>query len=113
MAPPNASLNAHVSLRYERSSIIHTTQFILSASDEELVLDCSSGPIPAEASGEHILPIHARHALPWSAAYRLRDSLQQIIAQHEQRRENAVPQTTSMNNPQRYAGLPRIESAHA
>ena len=100
-----------ISVRYEQSIIQLTTQFILSASAEELVLDCSSGPLLDEEKQRQVLPIHARHALPWSAARRLCDSLQQALRQHElYASQGSDAGSTAI--PARHAGLPRLESTH-
>jgi hypothetical protein len=92
-----------VTVRYEQATVTHTTQFVLSANAEEVVLDCSSGPIPGEGN-EQILPIHSRHALPWSAVRRLSDSLRQMIDKYEQQTatQTQIPQHSE-------AGLPPIE----
>ncbi len=64
-------------MRYDAMTVTHTTQFVLCASDEQLVLECSSGLI----TGDDVptLPIHSRLALPWTAATRLHELLDKAL----------------------------------
>jgi hypothetical protein len=103
--------SSQISIRYEQSTIQLTTQFVMSASDEQLVLDCSSGPLLDEDKQQQVLPIHARHALPWSAARRLCESLQDIIRRHDQHVSQRMHAAKSVEST-RHAGLARIEDAH-
>lgn len=96
-----------VTIRYDQSTVTHTTQFVLSANSEEVVIDCSSGPIPGGSTDEQVLPIHSRHALPWSAVRRLSDSLRQMLDKHDRKINAPTPKFV-----ERQAGLPRIEGAH-
>lgn len=98
----------NIAIRYDQATVTHTTQFVLSANSEEVILDCSSGPIPGEAE-EQLMPIHSRHALPWSAVRRLSDSLRRLLDTHD-RQTGQIPQPKLA---QRQPGLPRIEDANA
>lgn len=73
-----------ISVRYDKSSVLYTTQFVLSPSDEEILLDFSSGLI-ADSTNANTLPIHTRLAMSWSAAERLARVLSDIVAQKKQR----------------------------
>jgi len=97
----------NIAIRYDQATVTHTTQFILSANSEEVILDCSSGPIPGDAE-EQLMPIHSRHALPWSAVRRLSNSLRQMLDKHD-RQSQQVPQPKFS---QRQPGLPRIGDAN-
>ncbi len=99
--------STNIAIRYDQSTVTHTTQFILSANSEAVVIDCSSGPIPGHTSDEQVLPIHSRHALPWSAVRRLSGSLRQMLDKHDRQVNAPAPKFI-----ERQAGLPRIEGAH-
>jgi hypothetical protein len=75
--------NENISVRYDQAAITHTSQFIISPSHEELILDLSSGLIQA-AEGDQLLPIHTRLALPWSTVERLARLLNQVVDQRKQ-----------------------------
>jgi len=101
-------------VQYEQTAVTLARQFILSASEEEVLLDCSSGLITGE-NGEQLLPIHSRLAMPWSAARRLIDLLNQVVGQEDLRGhnssndKNALANDASEESP-RTAKLPRMES---
>ena len=96
-----------IAIRYDDATVSLTTQFLLSGDPEQLLLDCSSGPIPGAVQGEQLMPIHSRHAMPWSAVRRLSDSLRQMLEQHD--RDAAKVGTPHIG---RSAALPRIEGSH-
>ena len=66
-------------VQYANQSIQYTTQFLASAGDEEVILDCGSVMVPGGASGPEQLPVHTRMALPWSAVERLHQLLGQLV----------------------------------
>lgn len=68
----------NVAIRYDKASITHTSQFLLSPGDEELVVDLSSGLI-RETAGSETLPIHTRLSMSWSTAERLASLLHQVV----------------------------------
>ena len=68
----------NVAIRYDKASITHTSQFLLSPGDEELVVDLSSGLI-RETTGSETLPIHTRLSMSWSTAERLASLLNQVV----------------------------------
>ena len=98
----------NIAIRYDKASVTHTTQFLLSANSEEVIMDCSSGPIAIDG-GEQLLPIHSRHAIPWSAVRRLSDSLRRMLEAYERQNTQVAPP----HFPRRQPGLPRIEEFHA
>ncbi len=103
--------NQPVSVSYETTQILHITQFLLSASGEEVIVDCSSGPIPDRDQPNGLkVPVHARIALPWSAAQRLAQSLQQAIA-NQNRQQHAQP--TAQPQPQSPVAAPAQTNPHA
>ena len=71
----------NVAIRYDQASITHTSQFLLSPGDEELVVDLSSGLI-RESTANETLPIHTRLSMSWSTAERLAELMNQVVQQH-------------------------------
>jgi len=101
-------------IKYEQPAVTLAKQFILSASDEELMLDCSSGIITGE-NGEQLLPIHSRLVMPWSAARRLCELLHQVVGQQEARgsltpSDKAARALNADKKPRRAAKLPKMET---
>jgi len=70
-------------IRYDKSEITFITQFLVSPSDEEVLLDLSSGLLNDD-SNPKTLPIQNRIALPWSTAERLATVLNQVVAAKKQ-----------------------------
>ena len=52
-----------IQLRYEQTQVLYATQFVISATGEEVIINFSSGALPDANSGENYLPIHTRIAL--------------------------------------------------
>lgn len=85
-----------ISIRYEKASIAYATQFLISPSQEEVLLDLASGLVTDESQNK-ILPIHTRLALPWSATERLAKILNQVVAKRQQLVQQE-PQTSSTDD---------------
>ena len=99
--------------QYDQRSATYTTQFLMSATDEELVLDCSSGVIQ-DAAGQPVLPIHTRLAIPWSSAKQLKALLDQVVDAQDARDRTANGQGTTPVAPletTRTAQLPTFEGS--
>ena len=75
-------MNQPLNLQYANPSLLYTTQFIASLSDEEVVLDCGSIVVSSAQDEPRQLPIHTRMALPWSAVVRLHGLLGDLIESH-------------------------------
>jgi len=99
---PRPKGKAPFTVRYEQTTALHTSQFVLNAGPEEVMIDCSSGLIREGQGDEGVLPIHTRLALPWSTARQLADLMLQVIMQQEMGSERGGPRT---------AQLPRMESS--
>lgn len=107
----NTNDQTPIGIRYEQTTIINATQFLISGDDEQLILDGSSGPIRSEDGESAVLPIHTRLGMTWSAARRLTASLNEAMRRHETGQLD-VPDTSYERQDKRQAGLPRIDDAH-
>lgn len=74
-------------IRYDKSEIAYVTQFLVSPSSEEVLLDLSSGLLN-DGSQPKTLPIQTRIALPWSAVERLAKILTQVVETKERQSVN-------------------------
>ena len=70
-----------VKVRYNETSALYASQFIVNTSNEDLTINFSSGPITDPATGESVLPVHTRIAMTLSAAQRLHAVLGNILKQ--------------------------------
>ncbi|ALG66890.1 DUF3467 domain-containing protein [Beggiatoa leptomitoformis] len=69
-----------VRVRYEQTTAIYASQFVLSVTGEEVIVNFSSGSLPDPATGEAHLPVHTRIALSPDGAKRLVNLLNQALA---------------------------------
>jgi hypothetical protein len=84
------------SVRYERSEISYITQFLVSSSKEEVLVDLSPGLLE-NGSQPKTLPIQNRIAMPWSTVERLAAVLNQVVATRQQKMNKApAPQFTNV-----------------
>lgn len=60
-----------IKVRYNETSSLYASQFILNSSEEDVTINFSSGPLVDPASGETMLPIHTRISLTRDGARRL------------------------------------------
>lgn len=67
-------------VRYEQTQALYASQFILNASEEEIIVNFSSGSLPDPQTGETHLPIHSRIALSKEGARRLLNLLNQALS---------------------------------
>lgn len=68
-----------IKVRYNETSALYASQFIVNTSNEDLTINFSSGPITDPASGESILPVHTRMAMTINGARRLHAVLGNIL----------------------------------
>ena len=68
-----------IKVRYNETSALYASQFIVNTSGEDLTINFSSGPITDPASGESILPVHTRMAMTINGARRLHAVLGNIL----------------------------------
>ncbi|NJO15743.1 MAG: hypothetical protein HC877_08340 [Thioploca sp.] len=67
-------------LRYEQTSALYASQFVISATGEEVIINFSSGTLTEPNNGETYLPIHTRIALSVSGARKLVNLLNQALS---------------------------------
>jgi len=67
-------------LRYEQSSALYASQFVITANGDEVIVNFSSGSLPDSASGDSILPIHTRIALSTKGAQKLANLINQALS---------------------------------
>ena len=95
------------SIRYDRSEIAYITQFLVSPSNEEVLLDLSSGLLNDDSEPK-TLPIQSRIALPWSTVERLASVLNQVVAAQRQRTTNSESTPIPNVGPVPQATLPQM-----
>ncbi|MDD2814783.1 MAG: DUF3467 domain-containing protein [Thiotrichaceae bacterium] len=71
-------------VRYEQTQALYASQFVLNASEEEIIINFSSGSLPDPQTGETHLPIHSRVALSTEGARRLLNLLNQALSATQQ-----------------------------
>jgi hypothetical protein len=103
---PESPQQQTVKVRYEETQALFASQFMINASDEDVVINFSSGHISDPNTGESILPIHTRIALTPGATIRLVNTLTQVI--DNMKRANQVKE--GKNKLEHEAGLPKISS---
>lgn len=67
-------------LRYEQTSALYASQFVISATGDEVIINFSSGTLTDSNNGETYLPIHTRIALSASGARKLVNLLNQALS---------------------------------
>ncbi len=74
-----------IRVRYNETSALFASQFIVNTSAEDVTINFSSGPIGDPATGETILPVHTRMAMTMEGARRLHAVLGNILKTDENR----------------------------
>jgi len=82
-----------IKVRYNETSSLFASQFIINASAEDVTINFSSGPLNDPTSGETILPIHTRMSMTMAGTHRLHAVLGKILAEQteKQNRDNIPP----------------------
>lgn len=86
------------SIRYDQAEIKYITQFLVSPSNEEVLLELSSGLLN-DGSEQKTLPIQTRVALPWSAVERLNAVLNKVVAAKKQQTATASKTRPAPHTP--------------
>lgn len=92
MSDPAEPSSASVKLRYEQTSAVYASQFVVNASQEDLVINFSSGYINDPRSGENTLPIHTRVAMSPAGVSRLVNTLTRALKSIEEARNARASQ---------------------
>lgn len=66
-------------VKYEDMTARYANQIVLTAGQEEVFLDFSSGVIPDQGGGVSVLPIHTRIAMPHGALQRFHQMLTKLV----------------------------------
>ncbi len=80
-----------VKVRYNETSALFASQFIINTSAEDITINFSSGPLSDPANGETILPVHTRMAMTRAGARRLHAVLGNILNQQPESGEKIPP----------------------
>ena len=68
-----------IKVRYNETSALFASQFIVNTSAEDVTINFSSGPIGDPATGETIMPVHTRMAMTREGAHRLHSVLANVL----------------------------------
>jgi hypothetical protein len=103
---PQAPQKQSVKVRYEETQALYASQFMINASDEDIVINFSSGHLSDPNTGESIMPIHTRIALTPGATIRLVNTLTQVLNNMQQTQQVKADEADQEHE----AGLPKISS---
>jgi hypothetical protein len=67
-------------LRYEQTTALYASQFVITANGDEVIVNFSSGSLPDSENGDSILPIHTRIALTANGAKKLANLINQALS---------------------------------
>lgn len=81
--PDKKNKEQQIKVRYNETSALYASQFIVNTSAEDLTINFSSGPITDPGSNESILPVHTRMAMTINGARRLHSVLGNILNQQD------------------------------
>ena len=84
-----AQKTQQIKVRYNETSALYSSQFIINSSDEDITINFSSGPLVDPASGDTMLPIHTRIALTKDGARRLAGVLNRVLSEAEDKKKMA------------------------
>lgn len=78
-SPDTAQTPRQVRVRYEQTEALYASQFVLNVTEDDIVVNFSSGSLPDSNTGELHLPIHTRIALSPTGARNLLNLLTQAL----------------------------------
>jgi hypothetical protein len=100
---------------HDRMPAYYASQFLVTVTEDEMLVDCAPGLVGDPAQGDMVLPVHTRLALSKQGARRLIAVLTQALEQYDRHcpaapsgdlRGSTVSATASPAMPQ--AQLPRL-----
>jgi hypothetical protein len=86
-------------VHYEQTTALYSSQFVISANGEEVIINFSSGSVPDSKTGENFLPIHTRIALSSNGARKLANLINQAV--------------TAAQNSQVFESTTKVEKLHS
>jgi hypothetical protein len=72
-----------VDVRYDPIPTLYASHFLVTAQQEEVLLECAPGVSVDRAGGRSVMSVHTRLALNWTSARRLVDLLSRVIGERE------------------------------
>jgi hypothetical protein len=97
----NNTTQQQVRVRYNETSALFASQFIVNTSAEDVIINFSSGPLTDPGGGDTMLPVHTRIAMTREGARRLHAVLTNILAPAREGEEKIPAQAQ--------AGIPDIK----
>ena len=94
-------------IRYDQSAINYITQFLVSPSGEDVLIDFSSGLLNDDSEPK-TLPIQNRIALSWSTMERLAKVLGEIVDARNRKQARATSQSTPHTPIVPQASIPQV-----
>ena len=88
MSKDNQPQQKQIKVRYNETSSVFASQFLLNSSAEDVTVNFSSGPIIDPATGESMLPIHTRISMSREGAKRLYATLGRVLAEKAEQQED-------------------------
>ena len=74
------SLPQQPKLHFERTAALYASQFVISATGDEVIINFSSGNQSDAQTGENYLPVHTRIAMTATGARRLAGLINQALS---------------------------------
>ena len=100
-------------VRYDALPTLYASQFLLTAQDEQVLLECSPGAGVDRTTGEPVLAVHTRLALNWNAARRLVELLSRVIRERDTWLAKNEPVSATDAAPANNAPVARLPSFEA
>lgn len=79
MSKENEEKQQQIKVRYNETSSLFASQFLLNSSEEDVTVNFSAGPLTDPGNGESILPIHTRISMTREGAKRLHAILGKVL----------------------------------
>lgn len=96
MAQEKKAQQKPVKIQYNETMALFAAQFIVNASEHDIIINFSSGPMVDSANGETVLPIHSRIAMGREGAKRLTAILSKVLSQTD---PESVPEIAQAQLP--------------
>jgi hypothetical protein len=77
-----------VRIHYEETEAKFASQFLVNATEEDIIIGFSSGYIPEPGKSSNLLSVHSRIALSIPGAVRLHAMLDEVLKQHARSKDS-------------------------